>query len=67
LGNLLRIVDFDPLDPSTYDRVAPRTLIANYLFAAMAKLLVATGLVLLVVVGYGNYLKAAQTTISPSK
>jgi L-rhamnose-H+ transport protein len=125
LGNLLRIGDFVPLDPSTYDRVAPRTLIANYLFAAMAgviwyfqfffysmgqtkmgkydfsswtlhmasiiifatlwglalkewrgtsrrtKLLVATGLVLLVsstvVVGYGNYLKTAQTTISPSK
>ena len=35
------------------------------------KLLVATGLFLLVsstvVVGYGNYLKAAQTTISPSQ
>jgi len=30
------LVDFDPLDPSTYDRVAPKTLIANYLFAAMA-------------------------------
>jgi L-rhamnose-H+ transport protein len=30
------LVDFDPLDPSTYDRVAPRTLTANYLFAAMA-------------------------------
>jgi len=30
------LVDFDPLDPSTYDRIAPRTLIANYLFAAMA-------------------------------
>jgi L-rhamnose-H+ transport protein len=30
------LVDFDPLDPSTYDRVAPRTLIANFLFAAMA-------------------------------
>jgi L-rhamnose-H+ transport protein len=119
------LVDFDPLDPSTYDRVAPRTLIANYLFAAMAgviwyfqfffysmgqtkmgkydfsswtlhmasiiifatlwglalkewrgtsrrtKLLVATGLVLLVsstvVVGYGNYLKAAQTNVNASK
>jgi L-rhamnose-H+ transport protein len=125
LGNLLRIVDFDPLDPSTYDRVAPHTLIANYLFAAMAgviwyfqfffysmgqtkmgkydfsswtlhmasiiifatlwglalkewrgtsrrtKVLVATGLVLLVsstvVVGYGNYLKAAQTTVSTNQ
>jgi L-rhamnose-H+ transport protein len=33
-GNTL--VDFDPLDPSTYDRVAPKTLIANYTFAAMA-------------------------------
>jgi L-rhamnose-H+ transport protein len=30
------LVDFDPLDPSTYDRLAPKTLIANYLFAAMA-------------------------------
>jgi L-rhamnose-H+ transport protein len=116
-GNTL--VDFDPLDPSTYDRIAPRTLVNNYLFAAMAgviwyfqfffysmgqtrmgkydfsswtlhmasiiifatlwglalkewrgtsrrtKILVATGLFLLVsstiVVGYGNYLKAAET------
>lgn len=30
------LVDFDPLDPSTYDRVAPRTLVANYIFAALA-------------------------------
>jgi L-rhamnose-H+ transport protein len=30
------LVDFDPLDSSTYDRVAPKTLIANYIFAAMA-------------------------------
>ncbi|RSL15169.1 L-rhamnose-H+ transport protein [Edaphobacter aggregans] len=30
------LVDFDPLDPSTYDRLAPRTLIANYIFAALA-------------------------------
>ena len=30
------LVDFDPLDPSTYDRIAPATLISNYLFAAMA-------------------------------
>ncbi len=30
------LVDFDPLDPSTYDRVAPKTLVANYTFAAMA-------------------------------
>ena len=30
------LVDFDPLDPSTYDRIAPKTLLANYLFAAMA-------------------------------
>jgi L-rhamnose-H+ transport protein len=30
------LVDFDPLDPSTYDRLAPKTLVANYLFATMA-------------------------------
>jgi L-rhamnose-H+ transport protein len=30
------LVDFDPLDPSTYDRLAPRTLMANYIFAALA-------------------------------
>jgi L-rhamnose-H+ transport protein len=30
------LVDFDPLDPSTYDRLAPTTLIANYCFAALA-------------------------------
>ena len=30
------LVDFDPLDPSTYDRLAPATLVANYFFAAMA-------------------------------
>ena len=30
------LVDFDPLDASTYDRVAPTTLVANYLFAALA-------------------------------
>jgi L-rhamnose-H+ transport protein len=30
------LVDFDPLDPSTFDRIAPSTLVANYLFAAMA-------------------------------
>jgi L-rhamnose-H+ transport protein len=30
------MVDFDPLDPSTYDRLSPRTLTANYLFAALA-------------------------------
>ncbi|HEY5056976.1 MAG TPA: L-rhamnose/proton symporter RhaT [Acidobacteriaceae bacterium] len=30
------LVDFDPLDPSTYDRLAPSTLIANYCFAALA-------------------------------
>jgi L-rhamnose-H+ transport protein len=30
------LVDFDPLDASTYDRLAPRTLVANYLFAALA-------------------------------
>jgi L-rhamnose-H+ transport protein len=30
------LVDFDPLDASTYDRLAPKTLIANYIFAAMA-------------------------------
>lgn len=112
------LVDFDPLDTSTIGHIAPKTLVANYLFAAMAgviwyfqfffysmgqtkmgkydfsswtlhmasiiifatlwglalkewrgtsrrtKLLVATGLILLVgstvVVGYGNYLKANQ-------
>jgi L-rhamnose-H+ transport protein len=112
------MVDFDPLDPSTYDRLSPRTLTANYLFAAMAgviwyfqfffysmgqtkmgkydfsswtlhmasiiifatlwglalkewrgtsmrtKVLVTLGLALLVgstvIVGYGNYLKAAE-------
>ena len=120
------LVDFDPLDPSTYDRLAPKTLVANYLFAALAgviwyfqfffysmgqtkmgkydfsswtlhmasiiifatlwglflkewrgtsrrtKILVATGLFLLisstVVVGYGNYLKAAETpTVTVSR
>ncbi len=30
------LVDFDPTDPSTYDRLAPKTLLANYLFAALA-------------------------------
>ena len=30
------LVDFDPLDASTYDRLAPKTLIANYIFAGMA-------------------------------
>jgi L-rhamnose-H+ transport protein len=30
------LVDFDPLDASTYDRLAPTTLISNYIFAAMA-------------------------------
>ncbi len=30
------LVDFDPLDASTYDRLAPATLVANYIFAAMA-------------------------------
>ena len=30
------LVDFDPLDASTYDRLAPATLFSNYLFAAMA-------------------------------
>ena len=30
------MVDFDPLDPSTYDRLSPRTLLANYFFAALA-------------------------------
>ena len=33
------LVDFDPLDASTYDRIAPRTLIANYLYAALAGVL----------------------------
>jgi len=30
------LVDFDPLDASTYDRLAPKTLFSNYIFAAMA-------------------------------
>ncbi len=30
------LVDFDPLDPSTYDRLAPATLFSNYIFAGMA-------------------------------
>jgi L-rhamnose-H+ transport protein len=30
------LVDFDPLDASTYDRLAPYTLFMNYVFAAMA-------------------------------
>jgi L-rhamnose-H+ transport protein len=33
------LVDFDPLDASTYDRIAPRTLIANYLYASLAGVL----------------------------
>jgi L-rhamnose-H+ transport protein len=120
------LVDLDPLDSSTFNRLAPKTLVANYLFAALAgvvwyfqfffysmgqtkmgkydfsswtlhmasiiifatlwglflkewrgtsrrtKILVATGLFLLVsstiVVGYGNYLKAAETqTITVSR
>jgi L-rhamnose-H+ transport protein len=119
------LVDFDPLDPSTYDHLAPRTLFNNYIFAALAgviwyfqfffysmgqtrmgkydfsswtlhmasiiifatlwglflkewrgtslrtRLLVAIGLFLLIastiVVGYGNYLKANQTTVSANR
>jgi L-rhamnose-H+ transport protein len=30
------MVDFDPLDSSTYDRLSPRTLTFNYFFAALA-------------------------------
>jgi L-rhamnose-H+ transport protein len=30
------LVDFDPLESSTYDRIAPKTLAANYFFAALA-------------------------------
>jgi L-rhamnose-H+ transport protein len=30
------LVDFDPLDKSTYDRLSPATLVSNYIFAAMA-------------------------------
>jgi L-rhamnose-H+ transport protein len=30
------LVDFDPLDPSTYDRLTTKTLVANYIFASMA-------------------------------
>lgn len=117
-GNTM--VDFDPLDPSTYDRLSPRTLTANYLFAALAgvvwyfqfffysmgqtkmgkydfsswtlhmasiiifatlwgmalkewrgtsmrtKILVTLGLALLIgstmIVGYGNYLKAGESS-----
>ena len=33
------LVDFDPLDASTYDRIAPGTLVANYLYAALAGVL----------------------------
>jgi L-rhamnose-H+ transport protein len=33
------LVDFDPLDASTYDRIAPSTLIANYLYATLAGVL----------------------------
>jgi L-rhamnose-H+ transport protein len=33
-GNTM--VDFDPLDPSTYDRLSPKTLTANYIWAALA-------------------------------
>jgi L-rhamnose-H+ transport protein len=115
------LVDYDPLTPSTHDRLAARTLAGNYLFAVLAgviwyfqfffysmgqtkmgkydfsswtlhmasiiifatlwglalkewrgtsrrtKILVATGLFLLIsstiVVGYGNYKKATQTSI----
>ena len=32
----MTLVDFDPLDPSTYDHLAPKTLISNYIFAALA-------------------------------
>jgi L-rhamnose-H+ transport protein len=30
------LVDLDPTDTSTFDRLAPKTLIANYIFAALA-------------------------------
>jgi L-rhamnose-H+ transport protein len=30
------LVDFDPLDPSTYDRISPRTLVSNYILASLA-------------------------------
>jgi L-rhamnose-H+ transport protein len=32
----MTLVDFDPLDPSTYDHLAPKTLISNYIFASLA-------------------------------
>lgn len=32
------LVDFDPEDPSTYDRLSRRTLASNYVFAALAGL-----------------------------
>jgi len=30
------LVNLDPLDSSTYDRIAPKTIVANYFFAALA-------------------------------
>jgi L-rhamnose-H+ transport protein len=30
------LVDLDPLDPATFDHIAPKTLTRNYIFAAMA-------------------------------
>jgi L-rhamnose-H+ transport protein len=32
----MTLVDFDPLDPSTYDHLAPKTLVSNYIFASLA-------------------------------
>ena len=33
------LVNFDPLDSSTYDRIAPGTLVANYFYATLAGIL----------------------------
>ncbi len=30
------LVDLDPTDPSTFDRLAPKTIVSNYFFAALA-------------------------------
>jgi L-rhamnose-H+ transport protein len=30
------LVDFDPLDPTTFDHLAPKTLFFNYVFASLA-------------------------------
>jgi L-rhamnose-H+ transport protein len=32
----MTLADFDPLDASTYDHLAPKTLVSNYIFASLA-------------------------------